>query len=438
LLNRILAAAILLAAPALAAARQVDIRSLGVRCDGRTDDGPKIQQALNRLRTGDVLVVSCRAGIGGAGLVLRDRRNVVIRGVNGGGFKALAPANLAAQGFSPVMFLVQGCVRCSVESLYFEMNRTPEAAIGFDRCAESTLKGNTVQDGGYPAPAAIVATGNRLTRYLENRVLGTGHDDKDGARGMWIGNGGDQQEEFQPVVSGNTVDAAGATGIVVYGRGATVTANRVSRTKGAGIKLIVREFESRIADNTLIGNQFHGLQIERGEGRVHVERNTLQDNAIAGLYVSGGDFTGEIVDNRFSGNREAGIYLYRASGVTIRNNRFESGGHGILIEALQDNAIRAVEISGNSMRDQAQDGIAVWARGGELAGLRIDGNSFAGRMPVGLKIEDRGGRTSGQIALGANCFDRQLARSLTDQRSSALPSPSKTDCANTKNEGRPR
>jgi parallel beta-helix repeat protein len=437
-----------------AAARQIDIRSIGAKCDGRTDDAPKVQAALNRLAPRDVLLVSCRAGIGSSGLVLRDRRDVAVRGVNGGGFKALAPASLASQGFSPVMFLVQRCVRCAIESLYFEMNGTPEAAIGLDRCSDSALRGNIVADTGYPASAAIVATGNRHGVYAANQVLRTAHDAKDGTRGMWIGNGDETQEELRPEVSGNRVEDAGATGIVVYGRGAVVSGNAVARTKGAGIKLIARELpgagpgpHSRIADNTVTGNLFHGIQIERAEGGVRIDRNTLDSNAIAGLYVYGGYFSGDIVDNTFAGNREAGIYLYCASDVTIRNNRFDGGSssaqqHGILLEAIAGNSIRSVAISGNAIWDQASAGIAVWARGGILAGLKIEGNSFGGRTPAGVRIEDRANQTAGQISLAANCFDRQLARTVADQRASALPAPAASTCPQgrssiAKKEGRP-
>jgi parallel beta-helix repeat protein len=169
--------------------------------------------------------------------------------------------------------------------------------------------------------------------------------------------------------------------------------------------LLVRDLETRVADNTLTGNGFHGIQIERGEGGVRLERNTMRDNAMAGLYVSGGDFTGQVEDNTFTGNREAGIYLYRASGVVIRNNRFESGGHGILLEAVVENSIKSVEISGNSMRDQGKDGIAVWSRGGVLSGIRIEGNTFGGRTPAGVQIEDRARKANGQISVGTNCFE---------------------------------
>jgi parallel beta-helix repeat protein len=355
--------------------------------------------------------------------------------VNGGGFKALAPARLASQGFSPVMMLVQSCVRCAVESLHFEMNRVPEAAIGLDRCTETTLRGNTVADAGYPANAAIVATGNRQNAYIGNRVLRTGYDEKDGARGMWLGNGGDTQEEFRPEISGNTVESAGATGIVVYARGAVVTGNTVVRTKGAGIKLIVREPQSRVAENTLTGNAFHGIQIENGEGGVRIERNRLEGNAIAGLYVSGGRFSGEIADNTISGNREAGIYLYMASGVSIRNNRFNGNGHGVLLESIAGGSIQEVDIAGNAIWDQTWDGVAVRARGGALSGLRIDANSFGGRTQSGVSIEDAHGRTAGRISMTANCFDRALSRTLADQRSAALPAPARSTCI--KKEGRP-
>jgi parallel beta-helix repeat protein len=398
--------------------------------------------------------LSCRAGIGSSWLVLRDRRDVAVRGVNGGGFKALAPASLASQGFSPVMFLVQRCVRCAIESLRFEMNGVAEAAIGLDRCTESVLRGNVVTDTGYPASAAIVATGNRHGVYAANQVLRTAHDAKDGTRGMWIGNGDDTQEELRPEISGNRVEDAGATGIVVYGRGAVVSGNTVARAKGAGIKLIARELpgagpdpHSRIADNTVTGNSFHGIQIERAEGGVQIERNTLDANVIAGLYVYGGYFSGNIVDNTFTSNREAGIYLYCASDVTIRNNRFNGGPssaqqHGILLEATTGNAIRSVAISGNAIWDHASDGIAVWARGGTVARLKIEANSFGGRTPAGVRIDDGSDQTAGQITFSANCFDRQLARTVADRRASALPAPAASNCPqgpsrSAKKEGRP-
>jgi parallel beta-helix repeat protein len=430
----------LLLALGTAGARQFDIRTLGARCDGRTDDAPRVQAALNRLGPGDVLLMSCRAGIGSSGLTVREKRGITIRGVNGGGFQALAPASLASQGFSPVMMLIQHCVRCTIESLHFDMNRVPEAAVGLDRCSDTTLRGNTVVDTGYPANAAIVATGNRHGVYASNRVLRTGSDAKDGARGMWLGNGDDTQEEFRPEVSGNTVEGAGGTGIVVYARGAVVDGNTVSTCKGAGIKLISRDLpgaapgpQTRIAGNTLVGNLFHGIQIERGEGGVRIERNRVEANAIAGLYVFGGDFTGEIVDNTFTGNKEAGIYLYRASGVVIRNNRFRptaSGpqAHGILLEAIQGNSIRGVDISGNAIFDQEYDGISVRARGGALEGLKIEGNSIGGRTPAGVRIEDKANHTAGRISIGSNCFDRQLSRTVADQRSIALPAPAASTC----------
>jgi parallel beta-helix repeat protein len=433
-------ALIVLLGTVAAGARQFDIRALGAKCDGRTDDAPRLQAALNRLAPGDVLLVSCRAGIGSSGLAVRGKRGITIRGVNGGGFKALAPASLAAQGFSPVMVLVQACVKCAIESLHFEMDRVPEAAIGLDRCSDTIFRGNTVVDSGYPANAAIVAAGNRHGVYSANRVLRTGSDAKDGARGMWLGNGNDEHEEFRPEVTENTVESAGATGIVVYARGAIITGNTVSNCKGAGVKLISRELpgaapglQNVISGNTLTGNLFHGIQIERGEGGVRIDRNRLAGNAIAGLYAYGGDFTGEVVDNTFAGNKEAGVYLYRASGVSIRNNRFQASssapqGHGILLEAIQGNSIRGVDISGNAIWDQAYDGISVRSRGGALEGLKIEGNSIGGRTPAGVLIEDKANRTAGRISVAANCFDRQLSTTVADQRAGALAAPAASNC----------
>ena len=88
-----------------------------------------------------------------------------------------------------------------------------------------------------------------------------------------------------------------------------------------------------------------------------------------------------------------------------------------------------MSVVGNSIWDQASNGIAIWARGGELDGLNIAANSFGGRTPAGVHIEDRSGSTAGRISLGPNCFDRQLGRTLADERSAALPAPAAGNCA---------
>src|SRR5262249_25478607 len=142
--------------------------------------------------------------------------------------------------------------------------------------------------------------------------------------------------------------------------------------------------QTRIAENTLTGNRFHGIQIENDDGGVRIEGNRFEGNTMAGLYVPQGEFSGEVEGNVFAGNREAGVYVYRATGLSIRNNRFDSApsepqGHAIILEIVPGNAIRGVSIVGNSMWDQAADGIAVWARGGDLEGLSIAANSFGGR-----------------------------------------------------------
>src|SRR5262245_16149032 len=179
------------------------------------------------------------------------------------------------------MLLVQQCVRCTVDSLVIEMNGIGEAGIGLDRCFEASLRGNTVADTGYPANAAIVATGNRNAAYIRNRVLRTGSVATDGTRGMWIGNGDDAQEEWRPEISDNVVESGGATGIVVYARGAAIVRNTVSSSKGAGIRLATRSLpdapagiQTRIEQNILERNIFHGIQIERGEGGVLISNNT--------------------------------------------------------------------------------------------------------------------------------------------------------------------
>jgi hypothetical protein len=61
----------------------------------------------------------------------------MIGGTGGGGFRALSSANRAAQGFSPVMFLIQSCMNCVIRDLIIDGKNAGVAPFGFDRCTNS-------------------------------------------------------------------------------------------------------------------------------------------------------------------------------------------------------------------------------------------------------------------------------------------------------------
>jgi parallel beta-helix repeat protein len=258
---------------------------------------------------------------------------------------------------------------------------------------------------------------------------------------MWIGNLGDLQEEWHPLVSANVVEDAGATGIVVYGRSITVSGNTVIRTSGAGIKVNTRSVagddratQSRIDSNVLQQNLFHGLQIERGEGGLLIEGNRLETNQDSGLYVFGGSFSGRIAGNSFFSNREVGVYLYEASGVTIEANQFGSMAAapqkvGIVLEALRGRSVKDVTIVRNEIWDQQLDGVALRARSGQLDAIGIDANAIGGRSRSGVRLEADDGAPVGSIVVGSNCFDLQLTRTVVDTRTGGLAVPFASDCA---------
>src|SRR4029453_2653827 len=92
---------------------QKDIQSFGARCDG-TDDSAAVNTALRAVPSGGVLLVSCRASIGPAGIQLERREDVTIEGTQAGGFIALA------ENVARTLFSVDGCDRCIVRELFID------------------------------------------------------------------------------------------------------------------------------------------------------------------------------------------------------------------------------------------------------------------------------------------------------------------------------
>jgi parallel beta-helix repeat protein len=220
---------------------------------------------------------------------------------------------------------------------------------------------NTISNVSFPANAAIVATGNRGNLYRGNIITNTSSTSDNGTRGMWIGNTGDSQTEWNPTITTNILNNIGATGIVGHAVEASITGNTVTNTKGAGIKVVPPRGKGGtivILGNTLRGNTFSGVQVENADSPVLIIGNVMDGNAISGVYSSGGTFTNALISgNKMTNNREAGIFLYNAEGVKIEGNDISGSNHGVLFEAQPGQNIHDVLIIGNTIHDQRWDGI---------------------------------------------------------------------------------
>jgi parallel beta-helix repeat protein len=410
-----------------------DISAFGARCDG-SDDSAAVQAAINATPSGGTVTISCAAAIGPSGIVLADKNSVTVTGSGGSsGLRALAATRQSAGGFSSVLFVVRNCANCVVKDLAIDNANVGAVGVGFDRCTGSTLQNVSVSNTGYPASAAIVATGGSGNQFLGNSVRSTGRISTDGTRGMWIGNGGTQTEQ-NATIANNTVTDTGATGIAAHVNNTAISENLVVNAYGAGIKICPTSGlggQSSIQGNTIRGSQFHGVQISKADTPVIVERNTIDGNKGAGIYASDGAFLGRITGNTITNNPEAGIYLYNGSGVRMDNNTVTGNGHGILMETINGYTLRDLEITGNSINGQTAHGITVWGRGGTLSNLAVSANSITNGLQYGVFIDQTKGNKLSGISVSTNCFSNNAAGTIYDSRGQVAPVASSGSCTAT-------
>jgi parallel beta-helix repeat protein len=413
-------------------AADLDIREFGARCDG-SDDAASVQSALDALADGGRLVVPCRAGIGRSGIRLRRKNDVVVEGVDGGGFLALAgiPDN--------ILFGVEYCDRCTLRFLSIDSSNLPVAGISVNYSNGARIEGNTIENVVYPAFGGIIGLGNRGNIYTWNTVSRTGvyvvdGVIADGVRGIWLGNPKDIWIEWNAVITNNKVLNVGATAIAVNGIAPTITDNYVDGSQGSGVKVTPPNGtpgRTVVARNTIRNNRFSGVQIDSAKSPVLVADNVLEQNVIAGVYVSEGFPDGEISGNSITGSGEAGIYLYNADGALIEENDITGGKTGITFEALSANAIRDVRMHGNTVSGLSGNGLVLMGRGGSMRGLTLASNAFLNIKKYGLTIEEQ---QAGEIvgpSLIANCFSNIGAGTLLDLRPSGalLPPLATANCA---------
>lgn len=407
-------------------AADIDLRQAGARCDG-SDDSALVQSVLDSLTDGSRVLVPCRAHIGSSGLQLRRRNDVVIEGVDGGGFVALA-GNAERN-----MFLVEYCDRCVFRNLYLDSQKFAVSGLTINYSTEARIESNVVVNAAYPASAAILGLGNRRNVYDSNTIRSTGvyivdGQINDGVRGIWLGNPTRQERiEWDAVITNNRIFDLGATAIAVDGYGAVVTGNYVDGTQGTGVKISPPPGQARLSIirwNTLRNNRFSGVQVDKSDGAAWIKENTLEQNQIAGIYIAGGAFAdGEITGNRIAGSGEAGIYLYNGNRVLIEENEISGGGKAGMVFESQSGAIQDVRLHANNVTGVLGDGLIMLGRGGAIRGVTLNSNTFSFIRQYGLAIESQNAGSIGNPDLVGNCFANVDKGTLLDTRPQAALTP---------------
>ncbi len=438
---------------AIACAQQrLDIKDFGARCNGG-DDTAAVQKALNKLRDGGTLLVSCQAGIGSKGILLEGRSRVTIEGVNGGGFVALAKTPQGVIGFNSVMFLIRACDSCTVENLVIDANNVGVVGLGFDRCLATSVLKNTVTNAGPPpANAAILGTANQHNRYVGNTIIhtnGTGPGG-DGTRGIWLGNASEQTCEWYPYVADNTIRDTAHTGLVLHAVAAVATGNLIEGMgDGAGIKTIPAPDKpgvTRIEHNTIRNGRANnqGIQLQDAySDNLIIRDNVLSGLADSGIYGNGGNV--QVIGNNFRDDKTAGITILDGRDWLIEGNTFSHDpscpfvpGAGVRLTSLKA-AIQNIRIVSNTIGDNLHGGVQIYDNGGTVNGVSIERNALTNGKSYGVLIEEHRPQAINGVEVESNCFAGNQRASLKDTRadSRALVRAAASDsCAPADKEGR--
>jgi hypothetical protein len=377
-------------------AQTIDVGAYGA-CSGG-DAAARIQAAINATPNGGTLIFSCQPGVGGAGLVLQNKRRVTIRATNGGGYRALAAGPHSMESFARVLFKISNCDACLIEGLRLDGAGKPAVMIGIEKSDSLTLRGVTVTNvgAGFDASgrlgdpaAAIGAAGNRWNRYLFNTVDGTGKaPDGNGVRGMWVGNHWPAAMEYHPLFEGNTVRNAGHTGMANHAFNGVWRRNTAVNNGCAGIK-VVADLGGTLAiieDNVLTGNACQGLQLDNVSSPMIVRRNEMVGNASSGIY--GGTFLKNIqfLDNRIHQSRGAnsagGIQLHGGENLEFKGNRVTEGAaDGI---AMQNGTYNLLRFICNQIEGNSRDGVAL--AGGSAINWSFEDNTVRGNGAWALNV----------------------------------------------------
>lgn len=416
----------------------LDIRSFGAVCDGR-DDGPAVQAALDALPDGATLHIPCKAAVGPAELILRDRSGVTVVGTQGGGFQALG------LNHNRVLLRIISCTGCTIADLAIDGGNAGVAAMTLERCTKTTVRNNTITNIGYPAQAAIVGWANRDNLYLGNLIASTGilygakGEIINATRGIWLGNEKPEFYEYRPRVIENRLRHIGGSAIVVHAYSATVERNIGENLLWSGIKVVAprdADGTTRLVDNRLRGtggSRYSGGGIQLGSEfgnreTIIVENNILDGDIDSGIYVARGPVTGRFVKNTIRNSPQAGISLLSTTrDLLVQDNRIEGdrrGKQGIRLIADRGVEIQGVVIAGNDIRGRLENGILIQTNGGSVDGVSIHANTLMDNDWYGVFIEEKAGANAiRNIKLGPNCYQRNRRGALGDLRTDDVPQP---------------
>jgi hypothetical protein len=428
----------------------LDIARYGARCNG-SDDASAVQSAIDALSDGGMLVFSCQAGVGASGISLSNKNNITVKGINGGGLKALAAPP------SVILFHVQGCKGCTIEGLVIDGNNVGVAPLAVDYGRDTKVQNNTIVNVAYPAQAGLVAMGNRRNKYIGNTIRNTGiqYDSSgnivDASRGIWVGNQSDEQYEWYPYIANNKLRNIGGTAIVAHAYSATITGNVGTGLTWSGAKLVSPSKAS--GTSTLEGNSFSGkggtkysgggIQIGSEQGNnetVVIQNNTLEGEVESGVYIAG-PFKGQIIGNTMRNNIQAGITITAsANDVTISDNQIYATRRATFHQAIRlvadhGSRIRNVRIIHNAIRGFSENGILIQANGGIVDDVAIADNSIMDNGWYALFIDEKASQDSiRHITWGQNCLARNVRGQIRDNRGvprALIESPSSGTCGPT-------
>jgi Pectate lyase superfamily protein len=346
-----------------AASQIVDVRSFGARGDGKSDDGPAIQAAINSLANPGVVLLP--EGTYSHSDVIRVRRDgIVLAGQN---------ATLLASNLDRTAIIMEGKDGV-VRDL--AINSVPPRRRG-DKAEQAGL---------YLIGQGVAAINNAVEGFIGAGIF---------VRGA---------PEF--VVACNRVSNTKADGIHITG-GATrgkVTRNSIFNSEDDGIGVVAYEIRKQASDILVENNRVRHILWGRGISVVGATKITIRRNEVAGVAAAAGILVA----------REGFWHTPGASDVLIEDNRVSDiqrnlvpledrrrTGHGA-IEINSDSsdanlAVRHVRIVGNNIKGAAYYAIRLL---GNVCDVSIEGNEIADVSAPGIGVkhgEDKSAGCEGRL-----------------------------------------
>ena len=405
----------------------VDINAFGACSKGSSDASSEVQSSINALTDGGTLQVSCVPSLLN-GVVLANKKNITVVGINGGGFKVLGIPNQSIIAFSGVMFKIDNCTDCLIKDLELNGNSIQASSIGIQNSTRTTVSNIKILNTGFGSTAsnrgsaALVASGNKNNTY-SGIVIDSGASPSqyngEGARGMWLGNWWKEALEWHPTVTGNTVKRTPFTGIGLHSVGAQISNNTVENVGCAGVKVVVgRQSQdssnysaynsspaytdtTNITNNTLRNNGCNGVQMDY-PSNVNIDKNILDNNDHTGIFVYASvnnlNITNNSILNNKSGNFIGGIHIesgptqaIKISGNIIGNQGTQNQKFGISVSSFANSfggAISGLEVTCNKIVNNHSYGNVFWNNNGSsYSNISYTNNAFAGNAGQDIFVQ---------------------------------------------------